>query len=198
MSTDTNEDCAWVIIPVPFGVEQLSGWLDEVEILFRINSMLEISDWREEGSCQVHLMGRNLSNDHLLDLRMSLEHSNDRLLVKYADGLKCSTAFAVEACDTTNSMLRITDDYSGLSEEERRLRIDEVDRSLPQWGRDISKFFRAWHRWSWFTPWRWYKMRLWLRMKPTARRITRWIWWITAAEVIAFLLVFMVLLIEQG
>ena len=39
--------------------------------------------------------------------------------------------------------------------------------------------------------------RVWQGMKPSARRITRWILWITAAELVAFLLVFTIFVIEQ-
>jgi hypothetical protein len=39
--------------------------------------------------------------------------------------------------------------------------------------------------------------RIWQRMKPSARRITRWIIWITLAELAAFLLVFTIFVIER-
>lgn len=198
MSAALSEDYAWVTIPVPFAAEELRNWLNDAETLFRINSLLEITGWRQDDHHSVHLIGRNLSNGQALDVQMSLTTADDGLQIQYSEGLKRSTTFAIEPAEKTGFQLRITDDYSGLSEEERKARVDEVDRSLPQWGRDLYKYFRAWKRWSWLAPWRWYTTRLWLRMKPSARRITRWIWWITAAELVAFLLVFGVLLIEQG
>ena len=38
---------------------------------------------------------------------------------------------------------------------------------------------------------------IWIRMRPSARRITRWLLWITLAELAAFLVVFAVFLLEQ-
>ncbi|MCB1751839.1 MAG: hypothetical protein KDI74_08960 [Gammaproteobacteria bacterium] len=197
MSEAPSEDCAWVTIPAPFGADELRQWLEDPETLFRINSLLEIGQWIRQGERQARCVGRNLSNDRELELAMTLDPGQQGLLITYTGGLKRSTTFTVEPGDTTTSQLRITDDYSGLSEDERKARVGEVDRSLPQWGRDLHKYFHAWKRWSWFPPWRWYMTHLWLKMKPTARRITRWIWWLTLAEIVAFALVFGVLLIEQ-
>lgn len=197
MSSVPSDDCAWVIVPLPFGADEFGPWLDNAESLFRINSLLEITDWRQENERHAHLSGRNLSNDQALDIQMCLTPTDDGLFIEYTGGLKRSTAFSIQAADATGFQLRITDDYSGLSDEERKVRIAEVDRSLPQWGLDLYKFFRAWKRWSWLVPWRWYTTHVWLRMKPTARRITRWIWWITTAEVIVFLLMLGVLMLEQ-
>lgn len=197
MSEAHSEDCAWVTIPVPFGADDLRRWLQDPETLFRVNSLLEVKKWSQDDVRHARFMGRNLTNDQELDLEMTLDYGQEGLLITYAGGLKCSTAFTVESGDAMTSQLRITDDYSGLSEDERKARVGEVDRSLPHWGRDLYQYFRSWKRWSWLPPWRWYMTHLWLKMKPSARRITRWIWWITIAEIIAFVLVFGVLLIEQ-
>lgn len=198
MSGAPEEDRAWVSIPTPFGRDQLRRWLNRPEALFRINSLLEVSNWHQEAPERVHLQGRNLSNGKELDLTLDLTPSADGLRVSYGQGLKRATSFAVEPAEQGGFQLRITDDYSGWSETERQARLDEVDRSLPQWGQDLHGFFRAWNRWSRLPPWRWYTTRVWLRMKPSARRITRWVVWITVAELIAFLLVFAVFVIEQG
>jgi hypothetical protein len=133
-----------------------------------------------------------------IELHVRLEPSETGVVVTYSDGLKRSTALAVEPADRGGSRLRITDDYSGWSEAERQARLAEVDRSLPQWGRDLYLYFRRWHRWSWLAPWRWYMTRVWIRMKPSARRITRWVLWITLAEFAAFLVVFAVFVLERS
>jgi hypothetical protein len=198
MSDTPAQDCAWVTIPTPFGREELGTWLDEPETLFRINSLLEISEWQPQGQQLIRLRGRNLSNEKSLDLILEYRPTDQGLLVSYRGGLKRSTAFVVEPAVIGGFQLRITDDYSGWPEAERQARLDEVDRSLPQWGRDLCRYFHAWKRWSRLAPWRWYMTRVWIRMKPPARRITRWVLWVTAAEMVAFLLVLGVLVMEQS
>lgn len=198
MSAADSEDCAWVSIQVPFGTDELRPWLDDLETLFRVNSLLEITRWQQKSGHRAHLDGRNLSNGRLMDLELQFESSETGVVVTYSEGLKRSTAFAVEPAGGDGARLRITDDYTGWSEAERQARLDEVDRSLPQWGRDLYLYFRRWHRWSWLTPWRWYVTRVWIRMKPSGRRITRWLLWITLAELAAFLVVFAVFVLERS
>lgn len=198
MSAANSEDFAWVTIQVPFGADELRSWLDDLETLFRVNSLLEITYWQQESEHRAHLGGRNLSNGRLMELELRFVYTEMGVVVGYSDGLKRSTAFAVEPADRDGTRLRITDDYSGWSEAERQARLDEVDRSLPQWGRDLYLYFRRWRRWSWLTPWRWYVTRVWIRMKPSARRITRWLLWITLAEFAAFLVVFAVFVLERS
>lgn len=198
MTNPPSEDCAWVSIPTPFDRDELRRWLEQPEALYRVNSLLEITGWRRENAQRTYLQGRNLSNGLTLDLGLELSPDTDSLRVDYEQGLKRATLFAVEPAEQGGFQLRITDDYSGWSEPERESRLAEVDRSLPQWGQDLHRFFRAWHRWSRFPPWRWYMTRIWLRMKPSARRITRWVIWIGIAELVAFLVVFAVFVVERG
>jgi hypothetical protein len=198
MSMAAPEDAAWVSIQVPFGADALRAWLDDLEQLFRVNSLLEIAHWQQENRHRVHLRGRNLSNGRPLELELKLTPSDTGLTVAYSHGLKRSTTFAVTAAADNGSELRITDDYSGWSAAERQARLEEVDRSLLQWGQDLHRYFRAWHRWSWLPPWRWYVTRVWLPMKPAARRVTRWLWWIGLADLVLFLAVFAIFALERS
>ncbi len=197
MSEESARDAAWVSIETPFPPQRLQEFLGDPERLYRINSLLENRRWEEEGPGRIRLEALNLSNGKTLETELRLERSDDGLEVGYSGLLKTSTRFRIEPRATEGSLLTISDDYSGTPEAERQARLDEVDRSLMQWGRDLHAYLRAWKRWSWLPPWRWYMTRVWQGMKPSARRITRWILWITAAELAAFLLVFTVFVIER-
>jgi hypothetical protein len=128
----------------------------------------------------------------VLETDLQVERLGDGLRVEYSDLLKTSTSFRIEPREPEGSLLTITEDYSGTPEMERQIHLDEVECSLMQWGRSLHGYLRAWNRWSWLPPWRWYMIRIWQGMKPSARRITRWIIWVTIGELVAFLLVFAV------
>ncbi len=197
MSEPSDRDVAWVALETPLSPQALAPFLADPETLYRINSLLEIQAWEHLSSDQVRLQARNLSNGQCWDTQLRFFPKSDGLVVHYAGLLKQRTEFRIEPRAAGGSLLRITDDYSGIPETERKARLEEVDRSLPQWGRDLYAFFRAWHRWHWFPPWRWFMRRVWLPMKPLARRITRWILWIALAEFLIFLLVFAIFVHER-
>jgi len=184
-----TEDRAWVQIQTPLTADDLRAWLKDPETLFRINSLLRIDAWEIAEGGTLHIRGLNLSNGRPLDTDAQPRPLKDGLRIDWAEGLKRATSLTVEPSTDGSAALRITDDYSGIPLEERKARIDEVDRSLPQWGRDLHHFFHAWKRWSWFPLWRWYIHRVWLKMNPSGRRVTRWILWITLGE-IALILAF--------
>jgi len=80
------------------------------------------------------------------------------------------------------SRLTIIDDYAGLSEKQRQEHLHEVDKSLNNWADYLQRYLVLWQRWSRFTLWRWYMCRVWQPMKPTGRRITYILLWITVLE----------------
>jgi hypothetical protein len=90
------------------------------------------------------------------------------------------------------------DDYSRLPAAEREQRMDEVDRSLTAWGRGLYTYLAQVRRWGWCPPWRWYMRRLWVPMKPMARRISWMLIMINAVFFVLFLLVALIFWIEQG
>jgi hypothetical protein len=92
----------------------------------------------------------------------------------------------------------IVDDYEGLPEAERAARLAEVDKSLLAWGRALRKYFLRLARWSWVPGWRWYLRRVWIPMRPMARRIVWLIWIVTLLEFAFFLFLILILVIEQG
>ncbi|MBT3038227.1 MAG: hypothetical protein ABW141_09270 [Candidatus Thiodiazotropha endolucinida] len=197
MSAVPSEDAAWVTIETPLSPIQLQKFIGDLERLLRINSLLEFERWESAGDGRIRFEAINLSNGRHVKTELSVEHFDRGLRISYDRLLKSSTSIQVEPSITSGSSLIITDDYSGAEETERRRRLDEVDRSLEQWGRDLHGYLRLWHRWSWLPPWRWYMQRVWQPMKPSARRITRWIVWITFAEMAVVLLLIVILVIEQ-
>lgn len=192
------EDKAWVKIETPLSPAALREFCGNLERLYRINPALQFRVWQPCGSDRYHAEWRNLSNgcDESLDLQLVPE-SEWTLRVDYAEGLKALTRFTIEPAPG-GAGLTITDDYDRLPEAERTARLDEVDRSLPHWGRGIQRYLLRQHRWGWFPPWRWFMRRLWLPMTPSGRRIVWWLWVITLAEFAFFLFVLVIYVIERS
>ncbi len=193
---DTGGDTAWVTIETPFDVKGLSGFLDDVERLFRINSLLVFEDWKSLGDGEHRFTAKNLSNEKTTTTKCRAVREGDTLTVTYMGGLKTTTTFRLDPNSNGTVDLIITDDYSGTPADEREARIDEVDKSLVQWGRDLRLYLLAWKKWSWFPGWKWYRRRVWQPMKPMARRICFMLLAITALEFIAFLMVFTIFWLE--
>jgi hypothetical protein len=196
MNTLPSQDAAWVRIETPLSTAGLADFIGDTERLFRINSLLEILRWEKIADKRIALQARNLSNGKELNSQLRIERIEAGLRVHYSDQLKTSTSFQVEPGAGGGSVLIVTDDYTGTAERERSRRLDEVDRSLNGWGRDLHAYLHIWSRWSWLPPWRWYMRRVWQPMKPAARRITHWLLWITLGEMLLVLLLIAILAIE--
>ena len=197
-TTPAAEDRAWVTIDTPLTAAELSEFCRDIGRLFRINPELEFRAWRETAAGRFHAEWRNLSNDRdqALDLAVVPE-SEKAFRVEYPEGIKAWTRFAIEP-HAGGARLTITDDYGRLPAAERAERLGEGDRSLPAWGRGIYLYLHRQRRWGRLAPWRWYMRRLWLPMKPSARRIVWWLWVITVAEFMFFLFVLLVYVIERN
>lgn len=197
--TDTlPTDQAWASVIIPLPPEALLRFCQEdVVRLFKINPMLYFSRCRRQKDGSWQLRGRNISQQPAFefDLRASSEALADGVLIRYQGGIKATTRFTVEP-DEQGARLTITDDYSGLDPAERETRLGEVDRSLPVWAQSLHDYLRRWRRWSWCAPWRWYMRGVWQAMNPSGRRISYMLMWITAAEIIAFLLIFTIFWFE--
>jgi len=178
------EDKAWATIQTVLRPEELRVFCRDLERLYRINPYIEFRVWTETAPGQVHTEFRNLSNkqDYKLDLTLVPE-SDKAFSVRYAQGIKAATRFEIQASELGSS-LTITDDYNRLSTEERAQRLDEVDKSLPAWCQAIADYLRRDRRWGWIAPWRWYMRRVWVPMKPSARRV---VWLLILISVVEFL-----------
>jgi hypothetical protein len=191
-----NQDAAWVSIDTPFNAIELRDFLDDVERLYRINSMLVFENWEKISAQEYRLKLKNLSNGKLLETTLNVDSSDDGISVSYQQGLRSTSTFRVESKDDGKARLVVTDDYSGTPMSEREKRLDEVDKSLVNWGNDLYRYLRQWKRWSWVPGWQWYMRKIWQPMKPMGRRIAYILFVISAAEMILFLLVFTVFRLE--
>ena len=180
-----HPDAAWVTIDVPLEPAALAGFCLDVERLYRINPYLEFRRWRETAPGTFSVSMRNLSNQRDLELQLTLERVSERdFSVRYDRGVKRSTRFEISAA-AGGSRLRITDDYGGAAEPDTA----EVDRSLHAWGVALKEYLLREQRWGRIAPWRWYMRRVWVPMKPSARRITFIILMVTLAEIALIALV---------
>jgi hypothetical protein len=188
---ESNEDIAWVSFLTPLSVSALVDFFQkDIERLLRINPFLEFKEWRDLGENRFHFIVRNLSQDDSfeLDTEFTYEIQPAGLKLEYKNGIKLSTTFQIESAEE-GSKLTITDYYNPhLSEEEKRAQLGEVDKSLQVWASDLQQYLIRWNKWSRFAPWRWYMTKVWQPMKPTARRITYMLLWISLIEIALILL----------
>jgi hypothetical protein len=120
--------------------------------------------------------------------------SDHTLRVDYAEGLKRSTRFEIEPTPT-GSRLTITDEYSsgGAGAQDA-----EVDRSLHAWGVALKTYLERDRLWGWLPVYRWCMQRVWLPLKPAARRITLLILVIGLADIVLIALGLAIYWIESG
>lgn len=193
-----TRDAAWVTVPVPQNVGALAQYCRDIEALFRVNPYFYFSVWKQTGPAAYHAEFENQSNQQKLALDLEVVPGPEQgFSVNYAVGLKRRTIFTIEPADQ-GSRLTLTDDYEGLSAEERAARTAEVDKSLHAWGVALRTYFVRLKRWSWLPGWRWYLRRVWIPMKPSARRIVWLLYLITVVEFFFFLFVLLIYLIEKN
>ncbi len=199
-SEPDERDAAWVAIETELGAEELSCFCQDVERLLRINPAYVFRRWDVIGDDAVHWVALNESNAREIDTRLFVERLSDGIVVTYTTGLKTRTTFRVVPgpghTAGGGAKLVITDDYGGTPEADRKKRMDEVDKSLVQWGHGLHRYLRQWKRWSGVALWRWYMRRVWQPMRPMARRIVFLLIIITALEFIVFLMVFTIFWLE--
>jgi hypothetical protein len=190
-------DAAWVVIDTPLAPQKLADFCRDLERLYRINPYLEFRCWRAAGANQHAAAFRNLSNGREFDLQMTIEQdSRLAFTVRYDHGVKRCTRFEIAAAPG-GSRLKITDDYSGAAAASPAVAA-EADKSLHAWGVALHDYLRREARWGRYAPWRWYMRRVWVPMKPAARRITFIVLLVTLAEIALFALVIAIYLIEQN
>lgn len=192
----TGHNVAWVVVPSPLESSALRRFCGDVERLFRINPYLEFAAWSAIGTDRYRACWRNQTNKQSFDMDLHVTPTDDGLLVNYGSGLKRTTRFSVAGTDT-GSTLTIIDDYAEVSEEEAAARLGEVDRSLKAWGEALRVYLTQEQRWSRFAPYRWYRA-LWLRLKPSARRIATLLILFSLAELVFVAFVALIYWIEFG
>lgn len=191
------EDAAWASINTSLPVERLIAFCrEDIERLFRINPMYEFEAWTPSEGGSISFKARNLSNDQTIETELKIAPQENGVRVEYLSGLKRSTEFRVESAPQ-GSKLTVIEEYRELEASERDARMDEVDKSLVPWANYLQEYMVKWKRWGWLPPWRWYMRKVWQPMTPSSRRISYMIIWIMFAELLAFLLVFLVFWLEM-
>jgi len=191
-----DKDHAWVSIETPYDFNGVTAFLDDVERLFRINSQLVFEDWKSLGDGEYKFTANNLSNKKTLSTAFKAVREGDTLTVTYSQGLRTTTTFRLDPQPDSTVNIIITDDYAGTPSDERQARVDEVDTSLVQWGRDLRLYLLNWKKWAWIPGWKWYMRRVWQPMRPMARRICYLLIMVTLLEFVAFLMVFTIFWLE--
>jgi len=191
VSTD-SENSAWAGLNTSLTVNELIDFCSDIERMFRINPYLEFTHWSQTNPQHAHIHITNISNEEpfKLETDITINRLDDGYRIDYADGVKASTHFKIEP-NETGSMLKIIDEYHDIDEGDE-ISIKQVDKSIVAWAKDVQEYIFKWWRWKWLAPWRWYMRGPWQRMKPPARRITYMLFWITFAELLGFILIFVI------
>ena len=151
--------------------------------------MLEFKKFEKLSPSHYFISGRNNSQATAYEFETDLhvKKAVNGIEIEYESGIKSRTVIEVEAIELESgeprSKLTITDHYDRFDEETRQVSLNEVDKSLVNWATDLQRYIISWRRWHRFKLWRWYMRRVWQPMKPTARRITYMLLWISVVEV---------------
>jgi hypothetical protein len=190
-------DAAWVRVPTRFGPEALARELADPEVLLRLNPYYYFRTCRRTGPDSLHAEFENQSNQQQVTVDIDVVPGpGPGLVLNYRAGIKRRTLFTIEPADH-GSTLVVTDDYSGTSEEERKQRETEVDKSLLAWGEALRVYLLRVQRYSRVPGWRSYIRRLWIPMKPSARRIVWLLYLITLVEFAFFCFVVLIWWVEH-
>ena len=179
-----HEDKAWVEFKTPLDQSALLNFCQNVERLFRINPYLEFEKWEKISQQTYYMTAINSSQSpsFKVDTKLKVKNLINGLEIQYSNGIKSSTILNIEPADQ-GSKITITDNYNSRSKKQHITHLHEVDKSLTKWAEDIQQYLIHWKRWSWFSPWRFYKNRIWQPMKPAGRRITYMLLWISVFEI---------------
>lgn len=193
-----SNDAAWAAIDLPLPIERTAAICHDTEAVFRVNPFWVFTEWRALAADAFHISFHNESNaQNLVTALRRHTGPGAGFTVEYDTGLKRRTVFLLEATPA-GSRLTLVDDYDGTPAEERARRANEVDRSLLAWARALQRYIVRIKRWSWVPGWRWYMRRVWVPMRPSARRIVWLLFLITLAEFVVFLFVLLIYAIEQN
>lgn len=199
MSDDFAVDnSAWVTLEIPVAPAALMRVLNNIERLFRLNPYLDIKQWEGRAAGIFHFEALNEMNGVVYDLDVTLETQLERrLLLRYSQGLKEALEVSVEATtDPYKSILTLREYYHKAEQALNQEQLKEIDHSLIPWGNTIRTYAQGMQRWHWCWPYRWYREKFWLVMRPTHRRIARMLLWVTVLEFIVFLFIFIIYWLE--
>jgi len=188
-------DAAWVVLETTLAPAELAAFCGDLERLYRINPFLEFASGEQDAPDRFRAEVLNHSNGQRTVVAATVTRTSDRALrVDYTEGLKQSTRVEIQPAPA-GSRLTITDEYGPTGAGARDA---AVDRSLHAWGVALKAYLERDRRWGWIPLLRWYMQRVWLPMKPAARRITFLVLVIGLADVILVALGFAIYWIESG
>ena len=196
----TQKNTAWVSIEIPVSPDRLFDFLQNTERLFRLNAYLDIRKWEElSAGKQFHLQALNEMNGVAYDHVITVEtvQPGASIFLSYDKGLKRALEITLQP-GASGSILTLREHYHAppTGGEYQAEQLKEVDHGLTHWAASIRKYALGLERWGWFWPYRWYRERFWLSMRPTHRRIARMLIWVTLLEFIVFLFVFTIYWLE--
>lgn len=192
-----GDDAAWIAVPTTLSPERLAWLVGDPERILRVNPCWIFEAWSRPAADRFSLRVRDTVHNRTWSADGRVEALPDGLRLVYDEGLKASTRFRIETGES-GTRLWVIDDYGRLTPEERAERLDEVDRSLPEWGRALERYLAGWQRRGGNRLWRWYTERVWRPMTPLARRVVRLLIWATVIEFAVFVLLVAVLSVESG
>ena len=197
---EAQKNTAWVTIAISVAPDRLFDFLQNTERLLRLNPYLDIKEWKEISAGQrFHLKALNEMNGVTYDHAITIESTQPgaSIFLSYSQGLKRATEITLQSDpDASGSILTLRDHYHEPTGENQAEQLKEVDHGLTHWAASIRQYLLGWERWNWFWPYRWYKGRFWLNMRPTHRRISRLLIWVTVLEFIVFLFIFTIYWLE--
>ena len=206
-TTAEGDDYARFEIETPFAARWLLDFFADPLRLLRINPFLTLHAVERIAPDRLRLRGRNDALERDFEVTARIERLPDGWRLLWDGWLKNETRFIVrppttattaDATDTPGARIILIDDYSATPEAERRQRLDEVDTSTAAWAQHIHAWLHGLHRYRWLPGHRWFMTGPWLNMKPAARRISKWVAFITIAEFVFFLMVFAIFWLEYG
>lgn len=194
-----STDAAWVTVPTSLTPAALAAVCQDIEVLYRLNPYFVFKQFKQTGPATWHADFENHSTQTTMQVNLHVLHETKAsgITVSYDQGIKKRTVFSIEPT-ASGSNLILTDDYEGLTAEEREQRLAEVDKSIIAWGEALRLYLLRLKRWSWLPGWQWYIRRLWIPMKPSSRRIVWLLCLISLAEFLFFLFVLVIYLVEHS
>jgi hypothetical protein len=186
----SEDDAAWVKLAAPVAPADLQEFLQDIELVLRVNPRIEFTSLTRMPAGLLHLVGHNDSNNQSFDITAEFAASTDGngFVMRYQTGIKRETRFEI-APDAHGAVLTITEIYDTPGEEERARRLTEVDRSLVPWAAALRAHLLRKARWGNLPGYTWLVERFWLGMPPRQRRVARMIIWATLLEFVVFLAV---------
>ena len=188
-------DAAWVVIETPLTAVDLAAFCGDVERLYRINPFLEFASWQQRAPDRFRAVFLNHSNRQHVVLEGAIARVSEfAFRIDFKDGIKKCTRLEVQPGEG-GGRLTITDEDRAPAEAPGQA---QVDRSLHAWGVALKTYLERDRRWGRLPLYRWYARRVWLPMKPAARRVTFLILVIGLADIALIALGLALYWIESG